>query len=89
MVNSHMKGFLGTWASLPADLNLVIQLIMGGSLIAGSLLARAKHYVAHGVCQTTVVVLNLVITAVRGNFCSESTSVVDSVRCMGFGVKTI
>ena len=29
------------------------------------------------------------ITAVRGNFCSESTSVVDSVRCMGFGVKTI
>jgi hypothetical protein len=29
------------------------------------------------------------ITAVRGNFCGESTSVVDSVRCMGFGVKTI
>ena len=58
-----MKGFLGTWASFPADLNLIIQLFMGVSLIAGTLLARAKRYVAHGVCQTTVVVLNLVMIA--------------------------
>ncbi len=59
-----MKGFLGTWASFPADLNLVIQVAMGVSLIAGALLARAKRYVAHGICQTTVVVLNLVMIAV-------------------------
>jgi uncharacterized membrane protein YozB (DUF420 family) len=59
-----MKGFLGTWAGFSADLNLVIQLFMGVSLIAGTLLARAKRYVAHGVCQTAVVVLNLVMIAV-------------------------
>ena len=59
-----MKRFLGTWASFPADLNLVIQLTMGVSLIAGTLLARAKRYVVHEVCQTTVVVLNLVMIAV-------------------------
>jgi uncharacterized membrane protein YozB (DUF420 family) len=56
-----MKGFLGTWASFPADLNLLIQLTMGISLIVGTLLARAKQYVAHGICQTTVVILNLVM----------------------------
>jgi uncharacterized membrane protein YozB (DUF420 family) len=59
-----MKGFLGTWATFAADLNLVIQLTMGASLIAGALLARAKHYLAHRVCQTTVVILNLVMIAV-------------------------
>jgi uncharacterized membrane protein YozB (DUF420 family) len=59
-----MKGFLGTWAGFPADLNLVIQLTMGVSLIAGALLARAKRYTAHAVCQTTVVVLNLVMIVV-------------------------
>ena len=58
-----MQGFLGTWASFAADLNLLIQLAMGVSLIAGTLLARAKHYVAHGICQTTVVILNLVMIA--------------------------
>ena len=59
-----MKRFLGTWASFPADLNLVIQLTMGVGLIAGTLLARAKRYVVHEVCQTTVAVLNLVMIAV-------------------------
>ena len=61
MLNSHMHGFLGTWASFPADLNLLIQLTMGVSLIAGTLLARAKRYVAHGICQATVVLLNLMM----------------------------
>ncbi len=64
MLNSHMHGFLGTWASFPADLNLLIQLTMGVSLIAGTLLARAKRYVAHGICQTTVVILNLMMIVV-------------------------
>jgi uncharacterized membrane protein YozB (DUF420 family) len=59
-----MKGFLGTWASFPADLNLLIQLTMGISLIVGTLLARAKRYAAHGICQATVVILNLVMIAV-------------------------
>jgi uncharacterized membrane protein YozB (DUF420 family) len=58
-----MKGFLGTWAGFPADLNLIIQLTMGVSLIAGALLARARRYLAHAICQTTVVVLNLVMIA--------------------------
>ena len=56
-----MKGFLGTGATFGADLNLVVQLIMGVALIAGALLARHKRYTAHGICQTTVLLLNLVM----------------------------
>jgi uncharacterized membrane protein YozB (DUF420 family) len=55
------KGFLGTGAPFGADLNLVVQLIMGVALIAGALLARHKRYTAHGICQTTVLLLNLVM----------------------------
>ncbi len=47
-------GFLGTGATFGADLNLVVQLIMGVALIAGTLLAKQKRYRAHGICQTTV-----------------------------------
>lgn len=54
-----MKGFLGTGATFGADLNLVVQLIMGLALIMGTLLAKQKRYRAHGICQTTVLVLNL------------------------------
>lgn len=56
-----VKGFLGTGATFGADLNLVVQLIMGAALIAGALLARQKHYRAHGICQTTVLLLNLLM----------------------------
>ena len=56
-----IKGFLGTDATFEADLNLVVQVIMGVALIAGSLLAKRKRYTAHGVCQTTVLVLNLLM----------------------------
>ena len=59
-----MKGFLGTQAGFAADLNLVIQLAMGFALIAGVFLARAKRYKAHGICQTSVLILNLVMIAV-------------------------
>lgn len=52
------KGFLGTGATFEADLNLAIQLMMGVALLAGSLLARRKRYAAHGICQTTVLLLN-------------------------------
>jgi hypothetical protein len=40
------KGFLGTGAPFGADLNLVVQLIMGLALIAGVLLAKQKRYTA-------------------------------------------
>jgi len=56
-----IKGFLGTGATFEADLNLLVQIIMGGALIAGTLLARRKRYTAHGICQTTVLLLNLVM----------------------------
>jgi uncharacterized membrane protein YozB (DUF420 family) len=54
-----MSGFLGTGATFGADLNLVAQLIMGAALIAGARLAKQKRYKAHGICQTTVLLLNL------------------------------
>src|SRR5260370_19410528 len=56
-----MKGFLGTGATFGADLNLVVQLIMGAALIAGARLAKQKRYRAHGICQTTVLLLNLLM----------------------------
>ena len=56
-----MKGFLGTDAGFPADLNLVVQLLMGATLIAGAWLARRRRYRAHALCQTTVLVLNLLM----------------------------
>lgn len=54
-----LKGFLGTGGTFEADLNLVMQIVMGAALVAGSLLARRKLYAAHGICQTTVLLLNL------------------------------
>jgi uncharacterized membrane protein YozB (DUF420 family) len=56
-----MKGFLGTGATFGADLNLVVQLIMGVALLGGAVLAKQKRYTAHGVCQTIVLLLNLLM----------------------------
>ena len=56
-----MEGFLGTHAGFGSDLNLVIQIAMGVALISGAFLARAKRFAAHGICQTVVLVLNLVM----------------------------
>lgn len=58
---SSMKGFLGTGATFGADLNLVVQIIMGIALALGAILARHKRYRAHGICQTTVLLLNLLM----------------------------
>jgi uncharacterized membrane protein YozB (DUF420 family) len=55
------KGFLGTGATFGADLNLIVQLMMGTALITGAVLAKQKHYRAHGICQTTVLLLNLLM----------------------------
>jgi uncharacterized membrane protein YozB (DUF420 family) len=56
-----MSGFLGTGATFGADLNLVMQFIMGAALVGGAVLARQKRYTAHGICQSTVLLLNLVM----------------------------
>src|ERR1700690_2982180 len=56
-----MKGFLGTGANFGAELNLVVQLIMGVSLAIGAFLAKQKRYSAHGICQATVLLLNLLM----------------------------
>jgi uncharacterized membrane protein YozB (DUF420 family) len=58
-----LKGFLGTQAGFGADITLVLQIVMGVSLIAGVFLARTKRYVMHGICQSTVLLLNFVIIA--------------------------
>jgi hypothetical protein len=58
-----MKGFLGTWASFGADVNLLIQIAMGIALVVGAFLARAKRYAAHGICQALVILLNLPMIA--------------------------
>jgi len=59
----QMKGFLGTGATFGADLNLMVEFVMGVALLMGGLLARQKRYAAHGVCQTTVLLLNLLMIA--------------------------
>ena len=58
-----MKGFFGTQAGFAADITLLLQIVMGGSLIAGVFLARAKRFVMHGICQSTVLLLNLLLIA--------------------------
>ena len=40
---------------------LLVEFGMGGALMAGVVLARRRHFRAHAACQTTVVVLNLVL----------------------------
>ena len=56
-----MRGFLGTGATFGADLNLIVQLMMGVALSIGAILARQRRYRAHGICQTTVLLLNLLM----------------------------
>ncbi len=56
-----VKGFLGTGATFEADVNLVVQFIMGLALVAGVVLAKQKRFRAHGICQTTALLLNLLM----------------------------
>ena len=64
MSSLPVKGFLGTGATFEADVNLVVQLLMAGALVAGVNLARRKRYRAHGICQTTVMLLNLLMIGI-------------------------
>ncbi len=57
------KGFLGTGATFAADLNLLVQLGMSAALVVGVFLAKQKRFAAHGVCQTTILLLNLIMIA--------------------------
>jgi plastocyanin len=57
------NGFLGAGTTLTADLNLLAQLAMGFALLFGMWLARRKRFVAHGICQASVMLLNLVAIA--------------------------
>jgi uncharacterized membrane protein YozB (DUF420 family) len=60
---AQKKGFLGTGATFGADLNLVVQFVMAVALLMGGVLAKRKRYRAHGICQTTVLLLNLLMIA--------------------------
>ena len=59
-----IKGFLGTGAPFAADVNLVMQLIMAAALIAGVIFAKRSQFKAHGICQTTVLLVNLLMIGV-------------------------
>jgi uncharacterized membrane protein YozB (DUF420 family) len=56
-------GFLGTGAPLSADITVAIEIAMGLALVLGMVLARRQRYRAHAWCQSTVVVLNLIVIA--------------------------
>lgn len=56
-------GLFGTGAGLKADVNLLVQLLMGAALLAGMVLARRRRYRAHAICQGGVMLLNLVMIA--------------------------
>jgi uncharacterized membrane protein YozB (DUF420 family) len=57
------QGFLGTGAPLSADITLAIEIAMGLTLIIGMMLAGRQRYRSHAWCQSTVVVLNLIVIA--------------------------
>src|SRR5262249_60732994 len=61
--NPTMNGFLGAGATWRADLNLVLQLLMGLALLLGMWLARRQRFRAHGICQSSVMLLNLLLIA--------------------------
>ena len=56
-----MNGFLSTGATFRADLNLVLQLLMGLALLLGWWMARRKKFSAHMYCQSSVMILNLIL----------------------------
>ena len=58
-----MNGFLGTGATFSADVNLLVQVAMGLALFYGMILARRRRFEAHRLCQSGVLLLNLVMIA--------------------------
>lgn len=58
------RGFLRTAAPFSSDLTLVIEVTMGLALLAGMMLARRGRYRVHALCQSAVVLLNLLAIAI-------------------------
>jgi uncharacterized membrane protein YozB (DUF420 family) len=58
-----MGKILDANAALAARLNLILQIAMAGLLVFGAFLARRGRYRAHGLCQSAVMLLNLVAIA--------------------------
>lgn len=59
-----MDKLFGTDASLAARVNLILQTAMGVLLVFGAFLARRRgRYRVHGLCQSAVMLLNLVLIA--------------------------
>ena len=58
-----MIPFFIAGAGVRANFNLVSQLAMGAALIGGGLMARSKRYTAHAICQSAVLILNLILIA--------------------------
>ena len=42
------------------NINLTVQLLMGMALLVGMILARRRYFRAHGICQASVLLLNLI-----------------------------
>jgi uncharacterized membrane protein YozB (DUF420 family) len=59
-----MKGFLGTNAGFAADVSLVLSIAVLVTLLVGAGLALARRYEAHRWCQSSAVVLNLLLVLV-------------------------
>jgi uncharacterized membrane protein YozB (DUF420 family) len=57
------RGFLRTAAAFTVDLTLAVELAMGLTLVLGIVLARRGYYRAHAWCQSSVVLMNLVVIA--------------------------
>ena len=55
------EGFLGTAAPRYADVVLLLEIGMGLALLVGAILARKRKFLAHGWCQSAIVLLNLSI----------------------------
>jgi uncharacterized membrane protein YozB (DUF420 family) len=55
-------GFFGTYAPLYSDINLVVEILMVLGLITGYILIRNKLRSGHQYMQTSMVLLNLVMT---------------------------
>jgi uncharacterized membrane protein YozB (DUF420 family) len=59
------EGFLGTAASLAADVVLLLETGMGVALLAGAWLARTKRFRSHAWCQSAIVLINFVVIALE------------------------
>jgi uncharacterized membrane protein YozB (DUF420 family) len=55
------EGFLGTAAPRYADFVLLLETGMGVALLIGAALARTRRFRLHALCQSAIVLLNLVV----------------------------